>query len=136
MNLKAENAWTIGVLLLLIAVVLGELSVLFDDYVFRRIGINRNYLLVFLWLFPLGAAFIASCYSSKYKIVAGLSYALIFPLLAAIGHFISSEMGGAIDFIGVSGAIVYFKINFVIGMFFIMVGTFVGFLFSMKGKSN
>ncbi len=135
MKLHISKAWQLGLLVLLLNVIMNELALVFDDYVYHRMGINQKYLSFVLWSFPLFAAYIASYYSGKYKVVLGLSYMLIFPFMATLGHYINGKLGGAVDFVGIPGAIVFFKIHFVISSFIIIIGTALGTLIS-SGKSS
>jgi len=132
MNLDARSSWVLGVLLVLLMVVLAELAVVFDEYVYYRLGVNRNLLLILLWTLPFGAAFITSYYLNKHKVVLGLSFALLTPAFAAVGRYLNGEMGGAADFTGVAGAILYFKISFVKASILVILGTALGFLLSMR----
>ncbi len=132
MQLQVSKAWQLGLLLLLLNVIISEVSLIFDGYVYARIGIDRSYLSLVLWLFPLAAAYIASRYSSQYKVVFGLSYMLLFPLIATVGHYINGEFGGAVDFVGKAGIVVFFKIHFVISAIIIVIGTILGVAFSEK----
>jgi hypothetical protein len=53
----------VGFLLITLSVILGELTVAFDDYVYFRLGLNRNLILLVLWSFPCLASFIVAYYS-------------------------------------------------------------------------
>lgn len=130
LNLQVSKAWKIGLLILILNVILSELSINFDNYVYHRLGINRNYLIFFFWLFPFIASYISSYYSIRYKLLLSLSYIIIFPALASFGHYINGQLGGAVDFVGPSGIIVFFKIHFVISSIIIVVGTLLGLAFS------
>jgi len=132
MKLNVGGSWILGVLLLLMMVVIAELTVAFDDYIFHRLGINRNLLSILLWTLPFFAAFITSYYSKKYKVLLGLSFALLTPAFAALGRYLNGEMGGAVDFTGSTGAILYFKINFVIAALVAIIGTALGYLLSER----
>lgn len=122
-------------LLLLLNVIISEFAVVIDDYVYHRLGVNRGYFSMFLWLFPLLAAFIASFYSRKRKLISGLSYILVFPVLASMVHYLNGEFGGAVDFVEGSGIIVFFKVHLTISAIIITIGAFLGVAFS-KGESG
>jgi hypothetical protein len=127
--------WSLGVLLILAFAVLGELIVLLDDYVFHRVGINRNALLLILWILPILASYIASRYSERHKLL-GLSYVILFPLIGAVVHYISGELGGTVDFVGLPGAMATFKLYLGIGSILVILGTALGLLFSKRNSES
>lgn len=136
MKLTPTKAWSLGLLIILLFLTIGELSAAFNEYVFHRLGINRSIFLFILWMFPLLAAFITSYFSSKYKVILGLSYILIVPILGALAHYINGELGGTVDFTGVSGAIMTFKIYFVINSILVVIGTGLGVLSSKENENS
>jgi len=127
--------WAIGILLILVYAVVGELLVAFHDYVFYRIGINRNAILIALWALPVLSSYIASYYSKKHKILMGLSYLVLFPVIGAAAHYINGTLGGKVDLAGLSGAVITFKINFVIGSILVILGTLLGLMLSKNRKN-
>lgn len=131
-NWGKSRAWSIGCLIIILFVVLGELTVVFHDYSFSRLGLERNTVLYVLWLLPLVASFIAARYSQVHGIVFALSYAIILPASGALGHYINGVLGGVRDFVGISGALVIFKVYFSIGGTLIMIGALFGAIFSIK----
>ena len=124
--------WALGVLLILAFAVLGELLVIFNDYVFHRLGINRNALLLALWALPILASYIASYYSEKHKLLMGLSYLILFPLIGAAAHYINGELGGTVDFVGLYGSAATFKLYFGVGSILVILGTSLGLLLSKR----
>ena len=124
------KAWALGAVLILAFAIVGELLVAFDDYVFHRLGVDRNLTLSILWVLPLAAAYVAARYSPQYKLLAGLSYLLIFPLVGAAAHLVSGVLGATVDFKGLSGAWLVFGVDLAIGSLLIVAGTFLGVLLS------
>lgn len=112
-NWGKSRAWSIGCLIIILFVVLGELTVVFHDYSFSRLGLERNTVLYVLWLLPLVASFIAARYSQVHGIVFALSYAIILPASGALGHYINGVLGGGQRFCGHLGGISYLQ-----GVFF------------------
>ena len=131
-NWANSRAWSIGCLIVILFVVLSELTVVFHDYCFSRLGLERNTVLYVLWLLPLVASFIAARYSQVHSISFALSYAIILPAFGALGHYINGVLGGARDLVGISGALVIFKVYFSIGGILIVIGAFLGAVFSIK----
>ena len=129
------KAWTLGVLLILAFAIVGELLVAFDDYVFHRLGVDRNLTLSILWVLPLVAAYVATRYSRQHKLLAGLSYLVILTFVGAAAHFASGLLGATVDFKGLSGARMVFGIDLAIGSLLIVTGTFVGVLLSRHPDS-
>lgn len=132
MKFQISKAWQLGLLVLLLNVIISELTLVIDEYVYHRAGINKSYLSVVLWLFPLFAAYIASYYSDRFKMIYGLSYVLLFPLMATVGHYLNGLFGNAVDFVGMSGAMVFFKVHLAISSVIISVGTIIGVVRSMR----
>ncbi len=62
-NTILNRGWAIGFLLILIFILVGELTVIFNDYVFHRLSINRTIFILVLWILPFAASFLASYYS-------------------------------------------------------------------------
>lgn len=132
MKLNPFTAWSLGFLIILLSIILGELSIAFNDYVYERIGVNQNILAIIFWcLFGVGA-YIASYYSKGFKLLLGLSFIFITPLTVAIAHYLNGRLGSVIDFDGLSGTVVVFKIYFFTSSFFVLIGTFLGVFFSRE----
>lgn len=132
MNVRLTTPWQLGFLVILLFVLIGELSATFHDYVFYRVGVNRNVFLFVLWILPPGAAFIASYFSTRYKLLSGLSYAIVLPILGATAHYVSGQLGAPIDFAGLRGSLIVLKIYFFLGAIAASVGTTLGLLLSRQ----
>lgn len=132
MNVRLTIPWRLGFLVILLFVLVGELSAIFHDYVFYRVGVNRNVFLFVLWILPAGAAFIASYFSKRYKLLSGISYVIVLPILGATAHYVSGQLGAPIDLAGLRGAFIVFKIYFVLGAIAASVGTTLGLLLSRQ----
>lgn len=132
MRLKPVTAWSLGFLIILLSVIFGEVSIAFNDYFYHRLGINKNLFSLFLWALFLVAAYVASYYSKAFKTFLGLSYILVIPITATLVHYMNGLLGTVIDFDGVSGAIVVFKIYFLVAVIFASIGTCLGVFFSKK----
>ncbi|MES2675648.1 MAG: hypothetical protein V4660_15515 [Pseudomonadota bacterium] len=130
MKINHFFAWGMGYLLILMSILLGELSVAFHDYFYQRLGLNRNILLTLLWGLFFLAAYIASYYSSRFKLLLGFSYIFVIPLTAAIVHYVNEQLGTTVDFSGIAGAVTVFKIYFFAGGFLAVAGTLLGLFFS------
>lgn len=124
------RAWAIGLLLVLMFVLLTEILMIFDDYVFVRLGMTLDRILLVLWTLPLAASYVAARYSAKRKLLAGLSLTMLFPAFGAIAHYLNGALGGTVDFVGLSGALVTFKVYLAIGGVLMVTGTLLGLLFS------
>ncbi|MDH5573560.1 MAG: hypothetical protein OEY89_17480 [Gammaproteobacteria bacterium] len=131
-----SKAWKIGFLIILLFTIASELLLVFDDYVFTRIGIDRNIIKLIFWLTPMFAAYIATYYSKTNKLLMGLSYIILFPVIFTCIHYINGEFGSAVDFTGSSGALVVFKVSAAIGSIMIIIGTLLGLLFSKQKTSS
>jgi len=130
MQLASKNAWSLGFIVILLFIILSELSFFFGEYLFHRLGISRNLVLILLWGLPLLAAFLTSYYAREHKLILGLSFLLIVPLLGTAAHYSNWKIGAAVDFGGVSGAIAILKIYFVINSLLVLIGTGLGLLLS------
>ena len=128
--------WSLGVLFILAYAVLGELIVLLDGYVFYRVGLNRIALLMVLWILPILASYVASRYSERHKLLMGLSYVILSPLIGAVVHYISGELGGTVDFVGSHGAKVVFKVYLVIDSILVILGTALGLVLSKQNSGS
>ncbi|WP_419176765.1 hypothetical protein [Desulfosediminicola sp.] len=120
------QAWWIGFLIIVIFVFLSEGVIVFKDYVFSRLGLDRNLVLVLLWLLPVLAGFTAVFLSKKIDIAIGLSYIPIITVLGPFVHFLSGELGATIDFSGLAGLKVTFPIYLVLGSIVIGIGSLAG----------
>ncbi len=112
--------------------VLGEVTVVFTTIRFRDLDWKETLFCTYYGYFPLVASFIAARYSQVHGIVFALSYAIILPASGALGHYINGVLGGVRDFVGISGALVIFKVYFSIGGTLIMIGALFGAIFSIK----
>lgn len=121
-----------GILRILSSVILGEVSIAFNDYFYHRLGIDKNFLSLFLWTLFIIAAYVASYYSKAFKAFLGLSYILVIPITATVVHYMNGLLGTPINFDGVNGAIVVFKIYFLVAVISASIGTCLGVFFSKK----
>ena len=124
--------WALGVVLVAAFAVFGELLLVFDDYVFHRLGLNRNALLLALWALPFIAAYVAARYSETHKLLAGLSFLILFPVIGTAAHYLNGALGGTVDFAGLSGAAVTFRLYLALGSVLVITGTLLGLLFSKQ----
>ena len=120
------KAWAIGVALVVAFAILGEVVVILGDYVFHRLGLNRTIVLGALWIFPLAASFVATRYSQDRKLLAGLSFLLIVPLIATSVHLLTGALGANVDFTGITGGRVVFGIYLTLGGLVVVIGTILG----------
>lgn len=130
--MRFSRAWLQGLLVIVMFVLIGELAVAFNDYVFYRLGINRTVFMFALWLLPVASAFIATYFSKRSRLLAGLSYAIVLPLLGSSAHLLSWRLGVPVDFAGFGGAVVTFKIYLALGTLTSVVGTALGLAFPRK----
>jgi len=132
MKLNPFTAWALGFVIILVSIICGEASIAFNDFFYHQMGISKNLFSLLLWTLFFVAAYAASYYSKTFKIFLGLSYILVIPITAAIAHYINGLLGAVIDFDGVNGAIVVFKIYFLVAIVFASIGTALGVFFSKK----
>jgi hypothetical protein len=115
-------------LLILAFAVTGELFIAFNDYVFHRLGLNRNFVMTALLAAPFAAAFIAARYTKQYRVAAGLSYLVLYPAIGAAAHWVSGVLGATVDFAGGAGALRVFRLELAIGSLPVIAGTVLGVL--------
>lgn len=132
MRIIFKGAWSLGFMLIVFFVVIGEFAIYFHDYVYYRMGFDRDLVLTILWFLPFLASFITSYLAVSYKFLLGMSHAIILPFVGSIAHFINGQLGGVIDFNGMLGAIVVFKVYFVGGVVSAIAGVTIGILLSRK----
>lgn len=124
--------WVIGALLLLAPIV--------QSY---KLEVHRMEapLALWTWVLPMIlASCIASCYSAKHKLLAGLSYMILSALIFAIIHYINVAPGGVThgnwsDPAKLSAAVTVFHSYLLTGSMPAIIGTALGFWFS-KPKAD
>lgn len=117
----------ISILMLSLFIILGEASVVFHEYVFHRIGMNRNVLLSVLWLVPLSAAYFLVLLSKSFAFWQ-LTLNVIFISIVGSGvHYLISLLGVSVDLNGWAGLKVMFKSYLVLGG----IVTFIGALLAL-----
>ena len=131
MKSKLASAWGIGVALVFLSLILGELAVIFNDYVFARLGVSRNIYFLFLWLILAAASAVTAYRAPAWKLALGVSLGVVTPTLAAAIHYVGSSFSG-LDMAGIEGAIVVFSLYFLIGGVAALSGAFVGCYFSVR----
>ena len=127
------KVWWIGFTLIVVFVLMGELTVVFREYVYSRLGLSRNLILSILWLLPIIASFMVVYLSKKRGWLKGLSLILVLGVCGPLAHFLSGQLGATIDFAGLSGLKVTFQVYLVLGALTIGFGAVLGTLFN---KSN
>jgi hypothetical protein len=127
-----NRAWVLGFFIIVLFVVVGEIATFFHEYLYYRVGLDHDLVLVFLWFLPFVASFITSYMAVSYKLSLGMSHALTLPCMGSIAHYIIGHLGGVIDLSGVSGMIVVFKVYFVGGVVSATAGVTLGIFLSRK----
>jgi hypothetical protein len=128
LKLNSQNAWVVGSLIIILFVILSEGVVTFNNYVYARLGLNRNIVLILLWALPCFASYLVAYYS-HHKLLS----LLLIPALAVTGaliHYINGQLGGVVDFSGIDGVSIVLKIYLIMGCIIILPGIILGILFS------
>lgn len=123
------KAWWLGFALIVTFVLMGELTIIFREYVYYRLGLSRNLILTMLWLFPVIASFLVVYFSKKKRVLKGLSFIFVLSVLGPLAHFLSGQLGATIDLAGLPGLRVTFQIYLVLSLLTIGFGVVVGMLF-------
>lgn len=126
------KAWWTGFALITAFVLVSELTVVFNEYVYGRLGLSRNLILTILWLLPVIASFLVVYLSKKKRVFKGLSFILVLSVLGPLAHYLSGEFGATIDFAGLPGLKVTFQIYLVLSVLTAGLGTVVGLFFKRK----
>ena len=124
--------WAVGVVIVVASCLLGELVGVVDSYVFARVGLNRDLVLVVIWGLLLVAAFVATYFSESRKLLAGLSMMVVFPVVGTLIHFFTGAVGVKVDFGGIAGAVVTFRLFALFGGILVALGTFLGLVLPKK----
>jgi hypothetical protein len=124
-----KKLWWIEFLLIAAFVLMSELSIVFREYVYIRLGLNRNVVLGALWLLPVIASFLVTYFSTQRKALMGLSFILVLCVLGPLVHFFFGWLGATIDLGGLPGLKVTFQIYLILGALTIGFGTVAGVLF-------
>jgi hypothetical protein len=126
------KTWWIGVSLIVTFILMGELAMLFREYLYSRLGLSRDLILSVLWLLPIIASFIVVYHSNKKKVLKGFSLIIVLSVLGPLVHFLSGQLGVTIDFSGFPGMKVTFQVYFILGVLTIGFGVVVGVLFNKR----
>lgn len=100
---------------------------LFQSYVYSRVHVNRDVLLIIFWFLPASASFLAYFRRARTPLLISLGYILLLSGLLSLVHFIQGEMGIAIDFSGIAGLKVIGGVYFFISTVSIGIGGIAGF---------
>ena len=119
--------WIIGNIILIIFFICAEGISYFSSYVYERIGLNRNILLLLLWIIPIYVSYYVTANTKNYSIIFGLSFIVILPFLGGLIHYVSTKYIGSVDFIGIKGVIEIIKIYSLIGILTVSLGTVLGY---------
>ena len=118
-NITSIMPWVSGAVLILISTLL---SLRWNHY--------KELVFICLWTLPLlVASYCASCYSSRHKLLAGLSYLIFFPLLLTVVGCLNGAEAGIISLGWIDGfkeIIRFFCIYLVIGCIPVFTGTMLG----------
>lgn len=130
------KAWWIGFILVITFIFLSEAIIVFKEYVYNRLWLDRNLVLTLLWILPALASFTAVYFSQDKKIILGLSYIPILSLLGPAVHFLVGQLGVTIDFRGLEGIKVTFQIYLILSVIIIGIGSIAGIVLSKMVGSN
>ena len=118
--------WVAGVVIIIVFSISIEAILYFHDYIYIRLGINRNVIMLLLWTVPILVSLCIACTAEKYNIVLGLSYIPVVVVSLLLFHFVNGSIGGKIDFVGVAGVKALFPILFFASSIACGIGTFLG----------
>ncbi len=123
--------WCNGMLVVLASLLILHFGSKFPEYVFARLAISKDaFQSVMSVAPPLFAALIASYGAQRYKILLGLSFALLYPVLHVSTGALFGIFQGRTDFPGLEGAYLFFKIQFALAFALTAIGTCIGVLSS------
>lgn len=127
----------IAIFILSAFVFIGEASVVFHEYVFHRLGMNRNFVLSILWFAPLIAAYLLVLLAKRYVFWQLIFCILFIAIVGSGSHYLMGLLGFTIDFEGWSGLKVVFKIYLLLGGGITLLGSLIalGHL-KLKGETN
>ena len=94
------KAWSIGIVILVVAYVAWFASLQIDKY--------AELLILFLWLSPFIAAFVSSYLGPSKKILLGASMAVPASILTVVFNSIYQLMGNSVDYPGIKGGLILF----------------------------
>lgn len=126
------KAWWMGFALIVVFVFIGELTLAFKEYVFYRLGLNRDLILSAFWLLPVVASFLVVYLSKKGRTFKGLSLIPVLSVLGPLAHFLAGHLGATIDLAGLPGIKVTFPIYLVLSVITIGLGTILGALIKQR----
>lgn len=126
------KAWWAGFALIVTFVLMSELIIIFRDYVYNRLGLSRDLILIMLWLLPTIASFLVVYLSRNRRVLKGLSLILVLNLLGPLVHFLSGQLGATIDLAGLPGLKITFQIYLVLSTLTIGFGAVMGMFFKKK----
>lgn len=122
------RAWFVGCVLTVVFVLASELTVVFREYVYDRLGLSRNLILSMLWLLPVIASFWATFFSERHGVLKSLSLIIVLGLLGPLAHLLAGYLGATIDFAGMSGLKVTVQVYLVLSSLTVGFGTVAGLL--------
>jgi len=123
-----SNYISISIILIIFAEITSQLISLFQNYVFYRINIDRDTLLISLWILPFIASLLATIYAKKYKLLISLTFGFFAILMTISSNLLLNLLGYQVDFEGLYGAIDMFQISFFINIPIALLASLVGFL--------
>lgn len=118
----------VGLYLILSLVLLGEFLAVLGGYIFERLNLDRNLVLISLWTLPIGAAFL-SALEPVGKVRVAFVYLLVLCILGPAFHFLIGELWSPIDFGGWQGLKVTFPIYLFFGFFALGLGSMLGIFY-------
>lgn len=119
-------------MLIIFFLIMGNLAAIFNGYQFNRFGLNRDFVLILVWILPALASFLAVFKSKGGNILLGLSFIPIISFSGPTVHFILGELGIIIDLIGLEGVKVVFQMYLMLSLLTIGIGSTLGKLLRKK----
>ncbi len=118
--------WITGVVIIIIFSISIEAILYFHTYVYTRLGVSKNIIMILLWTVPMLVSLYIAYTAEKYNIVLGLSYIPVVIVSLLLFHYINGSIGGKIDLIGFAGLKALFPILLVASSIACGIGTFLG----------
>ena len=112
---------------------LGTALAFFPTYVYTRIGVNRNAVLIFLWSMPAAASFIVAMKAKAAPLLQGLSFVIVVTILGPLSHLFADYFGATVDLGGLEGLRATVPIFFVMSVITVGAGAVAGMLFRKDG---
>ena len=132
-----EKHWRIGCMLMFVILAAIQAVALFDIHLYFGSSLNKDHVLLFLWLWLASPSLITSYGSTRQKGIGGMSFGLLIPTFSVlISSLTRGDVVVGLEDVAFSESILVLKLKIILACVVSGIGTLLGIVISKNGTTK